>query len=102
MIVYITFPNYLVVEIGRTGRQHTAMGPEHMSLHLYGEVTQPALLALAVQVVQHGGAGSRETHLEDAACCRSTGSTEGLIHSPGALGEPWAPLPYDFVALIDR
>ena len=43
----------LVVEVGRGGSQHAAVGPEHLTLHLDGEVTQPALLPLPVQTVQH-------------------------------------------------
>lgn len=43
--------------------KHTAVGPEHFPLHLDGEVAQPALLPLAVQVVQNSSTGRRETHL---------------------------------------
>lgn len=54
---------YLVVEVGRGSGQHAAVGPEHLPLHLDGEVTQPALLPLPVQIIHHCSAGTREAHV---------------------------------------
>ena len=52
------------MKVRRGCGEHTAVGPEDLTLHLDGEVTQPALLPLAVQIVQNRSSGSGETHLD--------------------------------------
>lgn len=59
--------------------KHTTVGPKHLTLHLDGEVTQPALFPLAVQIVQHSSTGTRETHL-DSQTSWSCRSTAGRVH----------------------
>ena len=76
---------HLVVEIRRGGSEHTAMGPVHMTLHLDGEIAETPLLALAVQVVQDGSAGARETHLDDQASRGADGTTQLLLHCERGL-----------------
>lgn len=72
-------PAYLVMKVRRGCSKHTAVGPEHLTLHLDGEVTQPALLPLAVQIVQNRSTGTGETHL-DCQTSRSSWSTAARIH----------------------
>lgn len=51
------------MEVGRGGGQDAAVGLEHMSLDVDGQVTQLSFQPLAVQAVQHGGLGAGEAHL---------------------------------------
>lgn len=54
---------HLVVEIGGGRSQDAAVGLEHLSLDVDGEVAEAALLPLPVQAVQHGGLSAGEAHL---------------------------------------
>lgn len=45
--------SHLVVEVRRGGGQDAAMGLEHVTLDVDGEVTQATVLPLLVQAVQH-------------------------------------------------
>lgn len=57
------YDSHLVVEVGRGGGQDAAVGFEHMSLDVDGEVTEPAVFSLPVQTVQHRGLSAGEAHL---------------------------------------
>ena len=55
------------------------MSLENLPLDLDGEVTEPALLPLPVEAVQHGGLGAGEAHLHH-------GPRGGGAAGPGAAG----------------
>lgn len=74
---------YLVVKVWRGSSQHTAVGPEHLSLHLDGQVTQPALLPLAVQIIHDGRSSAGETHVDGE---RSWGA-DGRLHGHNLEGK---------------
>lgn len=59
--------------------EHTAVGFEHVTLDLDGQITQPALLTLPVQIVQNCSTGARKTHL-DRQTGRSCRTTAVRIH----------------------
>lgn len=64
---------HLVLEVWRGGGQDAAVGFEHMSLDADGEVTEPAVLSLPVQTVQHRGLSTGEAHLDHRARCVTGG-----------------------------
>lgn len=70
---------YLVMKVRRGRSEHTAVGSEHLTLHLDGEVAQPALFTLTVQIVQHSSTGAGETDL-DGQTGRSSRDTARRIH----------------------
>lgn len=57
------------MEVGRGGGQDAAVGFEHLSLDVDGEVTEPAVFPLPVQAVQHRGLSAGEAHLHLRARC---------------------------------
>lgn len=69
---------YLIVEIGRGSSENAAVGSEHLALDMDGEVAQPVLFPLPVEIVHDGSAGTGETHLEGQTSSRST---VGGIHA---------------------
>lgn len=71
-------PPYLIVEIGRGSSENAAVGPEHLALDVDGEVAQPALFTLPVQIVHDGRTGTRETNLDGQTSSRSA---VGGIHA---------------------
>lgn len=78
---------HLVMEVRGGCGQHTPVRAEHVTLHLYGQVTQLTLLALPVQVLQNRGARARETHLQNRARGRAR-ATEDLLHPTGEKPSP--------------
>lgn len=64
---------HLVVEVGRGGGQDAAVGFEHMSLDVDGEVTEPAVFSLLIKTVQHRGLSAGEAHLHHRARCVAGG-----------------------------
>lgn len=54
---------HLVVEVRRGRSQDAAVGLEHLSLDMDGEVAEAAVLSLPVQAVQHRGLSAREANL---------------------------------------
>lgn len=51
------------MEVGRGRSQDAAVGLEHVSLDVDGEVTEAAILSLTVQAVQNRGLSAGEAHL---------------------------------------
>lgn len=58
------------------------MRAEHLTLHLYGQVTQLTLLALPVEILQNRRAHAGKTHLQNGAGWRA-GAAEDLFHPAG-------------------
>lgn len=59
--------SHLVMEVRRGGSQDTAVGFEHMSLDVDGEVTEPSVFSLSVQTIQHRRLSAGEAHLDHRA-----------------------------------
>lgn len=55
---------HLILEVWRGGGQDAAVGFEHMSLDMDGEVTEPAVFSLPVQSIQDRGLSAGEAHLD--------------------------------------
>lgn len=55
------------MEVRRGGSQDAAVGFEHVSLDVDGEITEPALCSLSVQTVQHRRLSAGEAHLHHRA-----------------------------------
>lgn len=75
--------SHLVMEVGWGGGQDAAVGLEHLSLDVDGEVTEPALLPLPIQAVQHGGLSAGEAHLHHRARCVAGSWAAAAAHFHG-------------------
>lgn len=76
------------MEVGGGGGQDAAVGLEHVSLDVDGQVTQLSFQPLAVQAVQHGGLGAGEAHLHHRAR-RVTGGDAAASHLHGQRLHLW-------------
>ena len=65
--------SHLIMEVWWGGGQHAAVGFEHVTLDVDGEVTELAVLSLLVQAAQHRALSAGEAHLHHRATCVSGG-----------------------------
>lgn len=74
------------MEVWRGGGQHAAVGFEHVTLDVDGEVTELAVLSLLVQAAQHRALSAGEAHLHHRARCVSGGGAAAAaahLHGQG-------------------
>lgn len=57
----------MIVEVGRGGGQDAAVGFEHLSLDVDGEVAEAAVLSLPVEAAEHCSLSAGEAHLHHRA-----------------------------------
>lgn len=68
---------HLVVEVRRGRSQDAAVGLEHLSLDMDGEVAEAAVLSLPVQAVQHRGLSAGEANLNHWAAAAAASHLHG-------------------------
>lgn len=57
----------MVMKVGRRGGEDAAVGFEHLSLDVDGEVTEAAVLSLPVEAAEHCSLSAGEAHLHHRA-----------------------------------
>lgn len=70
----------MIMKVGRRGGEDAAVGFEHLSLDVDGEVTEAAVLSLPVEAAEHCSLSAGEAHLHHRARCVARGRAAAHFH----------------------